>query len=299
MTSSPINYASPTMSVSQLSNVSDGGSPPLRPGTPYPWVFNLRSSQEGPPGPSNHLYHPDIIRDTWELAQAAKTWFHQNPDDFPKAILTYYEYIVTWLDNPRPLSWTELAADHKYPYLYRVLQAHSDELTPYCLERSYSPLSASSKENQLPMPPPSAASSSSGGSLARALAVNPEPPMGRPSTPYMGRRHSRTVHPMGTGATPEQPTHPMMTLGWTCYDPSIMNHYPLTYFDLANNETTPTPWFKITKEGHETTLHGSASPFGPRFCKPLRARPYPMPNFNRTTSFRDDSIDIFDNHSHN
>ena len=91
----------------------------------------------------------------------------------------------------------------------------------------------------------------------------------------------------------------MTTLGWTRYDPAAINHYPLTYFDLANNQTVPTAWFKIIEEGHETTLHGSNGPFGPRFRKPLRARPYPMPNFNRTTSFQDDSVDIFDNHLHN
>ena len=188
MTTSPSNYASPT--IAGLPDLSDSGSSPLRPGTPYPWVFDLGSSQEGPPGPSNHLYHPDVIHDTWELAQVAATWYCTNPDGFPPFLNTYYDQIIDWLNRPRPISWTELAADHRYPHLHGALQSHSDELTPYCLEQSYSPLSASSKENQPPTPPPSSASSRSmDGAMAgtRSMAVSPKPPMDRPTTPYMGR----------------------------------------------------------------------------------------------------------------
>ena len=87
MTTSPSNYASPTIAVSELPDFSDTGNSPLCPGTPYPWVFDLESSQEGPPGPSNHLYHTDSIWDTWELAQATTTWFNQNPDNFPPVTL--------------------------------------------------------------------------------------------------------------------------------------------------------------------------------------------------------------------
>src|SRR5487761_1248088 len=112
MTTSPTNYASPTIAVSELPDFSDNGNPPLRPGTPFPWVFDLGSSQEGPPGPRNYLYHLDVIRDTWELAQAAATWYRTNPDDFPPFLFTYYDQIVSWLDRPRPLSWVELTTDH-------------------------------------------------------------------------------------------------------------------------------------------------------------------------------------------
>ena len=112
MSSSPDNYASPTIAVSELPDYSDIGNSPLHPGTPYPWVFDLGSSQKGPPGPSNHLYHPDIIRDTWELAQAATTWFHQNPDDFPPDLRTYINQVINWLNRPCPISWTELTANH-------------------------------------------------------------------------------------------------------------------------------------------------------------------------------------------
>ena len=151
MTLSPINYASPIIIVSELPDFSDSGNPPFCPGTPYPWVFNLGSSQEGPPGPSNHLFHPDIIQDTWELAQAATTWFNQDPNNFPPALHQYINLIIHWLNRPCPISWTELLADHHYPYLHGALQAYINELTPYCLEQSYSPLSLSSKKMSPPI----------------------------------------------------------------------------------------------------------------------------------------------------
>ena len=52
-------------------------------------------------------------------------------------------------------------------------------------------------------------------------------------------------------------------------DRLTLSHYPITYFDLANNETKPMPWFKVTREEHETTIHGSTGPFGVRFRKLL------------------------------
>ena len=91
----------------------------------------------------------------------------------------------------------------------------------------------------------------------------------------------------------------MIELGWTRYDPSDITHYPITYLNINSQETEPMPWIKISRDKHKTTIHGSTGPFGPKFHKLLRARPYPLPNFNRTTSFRDDSIDLFDPTSYN
>ena len=91
----------------------------------------------------------------------------------------------------------------------------------------------------------------------------------------------------------------MIELGWTRYDPSEIAHYPITYLNINSQETEPMLWFKIDRNKHETTIHRSVGPFGPRFRKPLRARPYPLPNFNQTTSFQDNSIDLFDPTSYN
>ena len=118
------------------------------------------------------------------------TWYRTDPDNFPPFLNTYYDQIVNWLDRPRLISWLELATDHRYPHLHGALQLYSDELTPYCLERSYSPLSSSTKENHPPTPLPSSTSSRSmDGAMAgtRSMAISPEPPLGRPITPYMGR----------------------------------------------------------------------------------------------------------------
>ena len=233
----------------------------VRPQTTSTSVRHSRTTSAQPPSTSPG--EPGTVSDlrkTWELSVQATRHYLQL-ERYPwseKAApaLSYWVEKMAALESP-PQAVGDLFKEEDvdlYPRFHNAIRDFIFELSPY---------------QSRPLSPPPLVSEET---VARRTLLE------RISSPQSD--HEPTPDALHPG------------LGWTEFDPTNNNHYPVIYTDDGDNQVVAR-YFRIDTQGPQTFIEGTMGRGQPIWRQVLHAQPYPVPQTNRHNNFSDLQLQVF------